>query len=203
MAVPVRTHDVYMVNLPIFGLYDLIVFVLIFAVVYGLLARSKFFNSSDIPALIAVAIGLLSLTSSFFVSFIVTFLPYVLVTLLFIFLVIFLLSASMVSTGSITDYLKKSSLVPAMIILIMFIFGLIAFGAVSANYVGIFGPTNSTNSSSTTSVAPISTSSFPGDLNSTYILTILTSPSFLTTLLTLMAMTIVVFAITRQKPGSK
>lgn len=191
-----------MVSLPIFGLYDLIVFVLIFSIVYGLLAKSKFFNSSDIPALIAVAIGLASLTSSFFVSFIVTFLPYVLVTLLFVFLVILLLSASLVSKGSMTDYLKKSSLVPAMIIFIMFIFGLIAFGTVTSHYPkGTFGAANSTSITNSSIIA--SKSSFPGDITSTYVLTLLTSPSFLTTMLTLMAMTITVFAITRQRPGGK
>ncbi|MEM0143449.1 MAG: hypothetical protein QXL94_05815 [Candidatus Parvarchaeum sp.] len=189
-----------MVNLPAFGLYDLAVFILVFALVYGLLARSKFFSSSDIPALIAVAVGLVALLSSFFVSFIVTFLPYVLAVMLFIFIVIFLLSTALVPQSSITDYLKKSSLVPALVIFVMLIFGLIAFGAVSSYYPGVLGVTNST----TTSGAPIvSTSSFPGDLNSTYILSILSSPSFLTTVLTLMAMTIAVFALTRQTPGKK
>ncbi len=189
-----------MVSLPIFGLYDLIVFVLIFAVVYGLLARSRFFSSSDIPALIALAVGLVSLTSSFFVSFLMIFLPYVLIILLFIFLVIFILSAALVPQGSIVDYLKKSSLVPAMVIFIMFIFGLIAFGVTSSYYpnvlAGITSPTNSTTG--VTSVS--STSSFPGDLSGAYIISILTSSSFLTTILTLMAMTIVVFALTRQVP---
>jgi ABC-type amino acid transport system permease subunit len=203
-ADPIRIHEEKnnMVSLPIYAFYDLIVFVLIFAVVYGLLSRFKFFNSSDIPALIALAIGLLSLTSSFFISFIITFLPYVLAILLFIFLGIVLLSASLVSQGSITDYLKKSSLIPAMVIFMMFIFGLIAFGTVSSNYPGVLGvATNSTTTSSSTIAA--TSSSFPGDLSSTYILTILTSPGFLTTLLTLMAMLIVVFSITRQKPGAR
>ena len=166
-----------MVSLPIFGLYDLIVFVLIFAIVYGLLSRSKFFNSSDIPALIAVAIGLTALTSSFFVSFLITFLPYVLVTLLFIFLAVLLLSAALVSQGSIIDYLKKSSLVPAMVIFMMFIFGLIAFGVVSAGYHKI-GATSSTTAASTTSVINASTTSFPTDLTSTYIITLLTRELF-------------------------
>ncbi len=189
-----------MITLPTFGLYDLAVFVLIFALVYGLLARSKFFSSPDIPALIAVAVGLVALTSSFFVSFLVSFLPYVLATMFFIFVVIFLLSTALVSQTSITDYLKKSSLVPAMVIFIMFIFGLIAFGAASSSY-----PTalNGANSTSTIGSIAVSSSSFPGDLNSTYILSILTSPSFLTTILTLLAMTIAVFALTRQVPGKK
>lgn len=188
-----------MVNLSVFGLYDLSVFVLIFAIVYGLLSKTKVFSNSDIPALIAVAIGLMALTSSFFVSFIVTFLPYVLVTLLFIFLVIFLLSAALVPKDSMETYLKKSSLVPAMVIFIMFVFGLIAFGTVSSYYPSTF---NSSNSTAVSTVNPPSTS-FPGDLSTQYILSILTSPSFLTTILTLMAMTIVVFAITRQTPGKK
>ncbi|MCL4396906.1 hypothetical protein M1494_00990 [Candidatus Parvarchaeota archaeon] len=190
-----------MINLPAFGLYDLAVFVLVFALVYGLLARSKFFSSSDIPALIAVAVGLITLMSSFFVSFLVAFLPYVLAIMFFIFLVILLLSTALVSSSSITDYLKKSSLVPAMVIFVMFIFGLIAFGTVSSYYPGVLGAVNSTTTSST--VTAVSTSSFPGDLNSTYIISILTSPSFLTTILTLLAMTIAVFALTRQVPGKK
>ncbi len=196
-----------MVNLPIFGLYDLIVFILIFAVVYGLLTRLRVFSSSDVPALIAVAIGLVSLTSSFFVSFLISFLPYVLTILLFIFLVILLLSASLVSQNSIMDYLKRSSVVPAMVILMMFIFGLIAFGSVSAYYPSVLGVTSPTNTSTvvSSSTAPsaitISSNSFPGDLTGTYVLTIVTSPSFLTTILTLLAMAIVVFAITRQKPN--
>ena len=189
-----------MINLPAFGLYDLAIFVLVFALVYGLLARSKFFSSSDIPALIAVAIGLVTLMSSFFVSFLITFLPYVLTIMFFIFLVIFLLSTALVPQSSIIDYLKKSSLVPALVIFVMFIFGLIAFGTVSSYYPGVLGVVNSTTANNTT-VA--STSSFPGDLNSTYIMSILTSPSFLTTILTLMAMTIAVFALTRQAPGKK
>ena len=190
-----------MINLPAFGLYDLAVFVLVFALVYGLLARSKFFSSSDIPALIAVAVGLITLMSSFFVSFLVTFLPYVLAIMFFIFLVIFLLSTALVPQGSITDYLKKSSLVPALVIFVMFVFGLIAFGTVSSHYPGVLSVKNSTAVSS--GVAAASTSSFPGDLNSRYILSILTSASFLTTVLTLMAMTIAVFALTRQTPGKK
>ncbi|MCL4376601.1 hypothetical protein M1558_03895 [Candidatus Parvarchaeota archaeon] len=193
-----------MINLPAFGLYDLAVFVLVFALVYGLLARSKFFSSSDIPALIAVAIGLITLMSSFFVSFLVAFLPYVLAIMFFIFLVIFLLSTALVPQSSILDYLKKSSLVPALVIFVMFIFGLIAFGTVSSSYPGILGATTSTATNATnSSTVVVSTSSFPGDLTSTYILSILTSPSFLTTLLTLMAMTIAVFALTRQTPGKK
>ncbi|MCW1294394.1 MAG: hypothetical protein QXP07_00945, partial [Candidatus Parvarchaeum sp.] len=66
-------------------------------------------------------------------------------------------------------------------------------------YPGVLGAVNSTTNNTTA----ISTSSFPGDLNSTYIMSILTSPSFLTTILTLMAMTIAVFALTRQAPGKK
>jgi len=189
-----------MINLPAFGLYDLAVFVLVFAIVYGLLARSKFFSSSDIPAIIAVAIGLITLMSSFFVSFLITFLPYVLAIMFFIFLVIFLLSTALVPSSSIVDYLKRSAIVPALVIFVMFIFGLIAFGTVSSYYPGVFGISNSTAVNSTSAV---SRSSFPGDLNSTYILSILTSPSFLTTLLTLLAMTIAVFALTRQVPGKK
>jgi hypothetical protein len=193
-----------MINLPAFGLYDLAIFVLVFALVYGLLTRSKFFSSSDVPAIIAVAIGLITLMSSFFVSFLITFLPYVLAIMFFIFLVIFLLSTALVPQSSIIDYLKKSSLVPALVILVMFIFGLIAFGTVSSYYPGVLGITNSTTSTTTAnSTAVISTSSFPGDLNSVYILSILTSPSFLTTLLTLIAMTIAVFALTRQSTGKK
>ncbi|MGC8533659.1 MAG: hypothetical protein ACP5MV_03485 [Candidatus Parvarchaeum sp.] len=189
-----------MINLPAFGLYDLTVFVLVFALVYGLLARSKFFSSSDVPALIAVAVGLITLMSSFFVSFLIAFLPYVLTVMFFIFLVIFLLSTALVPQSSIIDYLKKSSLVPALVIFVMFIFGLIAFGTVSSYYPGVLGA-NSTATNIT--AAKVSTSSFPGDLNSTYIMSILTSPSFLTTILTLMAMTIAVFALTRQPPGKK
>ena len=193
-----------MINLPAFGLYDLAVFVLVFALVYGLLARSKFFSSSDIPALIAVAVGLITLMSSFFVSFLITFLPYVLAIMFFIFLVIFLLSTALVPQNSIIDYLKKSSLVPALVIFVMFIFGLIAFGTVSSYYPGVLGvPTSTVTNATNSSAVVISTSSFPGDLNAAYILSILTSPSFLTTLLTLMAMTIAVFALTRQTPGKK
>ena len=190
-----------MINLPAFGLYDLAVFVLIFALVYGLLVRSRFFSSADVPAIIAVAVGLIALMSSFFVSFLITFLPYVLTVMFFIFLVIFLLSTALVPQNSIVDYLKRSSLTPALVIFVMFIFGLIAFGTVSSYYPGVLSPINSTATNK--SGAVISTSSFPYDLTSTYILSILTNPSFLTTLLTLMAMTIAVFALTRQTPGKK
>lgn len=198
-TVQARTSKNDMVSLPTLGLYDLAVFVLVFALVYGLLARSKFFSSSDIPALIALSVGLITLLSSFFVRFVVTFLPYVLAIMLFIFLAILLLSTSLVSQTSIVDYLKKSSLVPALVIFMMFIFGLIAFGTVSAYYPGVLA--SSTTNSSTS--AAVSTTAFPSDLNSTYIISILTSPSFLTTILTLMAMTLVVFALTRQAPGKK
>jgi hypothetical protein len=89
---------------------------------------------------------------------------------------------------------------PALVIFVMFVFGLIAFGTVSSHYPHTF---NSTNSTVSGKAVAVSTSSFPGDLNSAYILSILTNPSFLTTILTLMAMTIAVFAITRQGPGKK
>ncbi len=175
------------------GLYDLVVFLLIFSVSYGFMRRFKFFDSSDIPALIALAISLVALTSSFFVSFIATFMPYVLFILVFIFLIILLLSVALVPQESITSYLRKSTVVPGLVVMMMFIFGLIAFGTVSSQQTGASG-SYSVSATNTTV-----TSTFPTDLTGQYIISIFTNTTFLSMILTLLAMTLAVFAMTREK----
>lgn len=196
----------------IFGAYDLLVFLLVFSLVYGLLSKSKFFVSSDISALIALAIGLSALLSSYFVVFIINFLPYVLAMIAFVFLLLMLVHTIGVSNDSIGSYLKRSTLVPAIIILMMFIFALIAYGNTSAYFLpsapsspAVSSPptttTTSTSSGSTNPVNAISTStSFPSYLDSGYILGILTTPSVLSLLLTLAAMTVAVYAMTKETP---
>ncbi|MCL5018103.1 MAG: hypothetical protein M1573_02595 [Candidatus Parvarchaeota archaeon] len=194
----------------IFGAYDLLVFLLVFSLVYGLLSRSKFFLSSDISALIALAIGLSALLSSYFVVFIINFLPYVLAMIAFVFLMLMLVHTIGVSNESVGSYLKRSTLVPAIIILMMFIFALIAYGNTSAYFLpsassapAVSPPTTttSTSSGSTNPANAISTStSFPSYLDGAYILGILTTPSVLSLLLTLAAMTVAVYAMTKETP---
>ncbi len=213
-----------MVSLPTFGLYDLLVFVLIFSLVYAVLSRSKFFDKSDIPALIAVAVGLISLASTFFVTFIIAFLPYVLAIAVFVFLIILILNTAMVPQEGITSYLKKSTLVPALVIFMMFIFGLIAYGyASSQSHSGTLSPSTvcvgcTTSSSSGGSSSSGSSSSGGGSsssgssssggtpvnqnfnyITSQYIISILTAPQVLSLILTLMAMAVAVFFITRER----
>jgi hypothetical protein len=192
----------------VFGAYDLIVFLLVFTIVYGLLSRSKFFTASDLPALIALAVAFAALASSFFVAFILQFLPYVLAILVFLFLILLLLYTIGVPSEAVSGYLKKSTLVPAILVLVMFIFGLIAFGNTSALFysstshvVSTTSHPTSVNSSSSGAVSSISSSTtFPSYLNSAYVLGILTNPSVLSLLLTLGAMAVAVYAMTRETP---
>lgn len=200
-----------MISAPLFGIYDLLVFVLIFSLVYAILSRSKFFDKSDIPALIAISVALISLASSFFIYFILAFLPYVLGILLFIFLVILLFSTATLPTETIGSYLKKSTLVPAIIIFMMFIFGLIAYGSaasqgMSSSYspptscVSSCGSAGSGGSTNTTSGGggQIVRTSF-NDVTASYIISILTAPQVLSLLLTLFAMAMAVYFMTRSK----
>lgn len=200
-----------MLSLPIFGMYDLLVFVLIFSLVYAVLSRSKFFSKSDIPALIAVSVAIVSLGSAFFVSFIIAFLPYVLAILVFLFLIMLLFNMATVPQEAVGSYLKKSTLIPVLIIFMMFIFGLIAYGTAASQNAGSYtAPTacvgacsgsNATSSGSGTSSGSSGTvirTSF-SDETSTYIISILTAPSVLSLLLTLFAMAMAVYFMTRQR----
>ena len=182
------------------GIYDLIVFLLIFSVTYGLMKKFKYFETSDIPALIAAAIALTALTSSFFTSFLLTLMPFVLVILVFMFLVILLLSTALIPQDSIVSYLKKSTLVPAIVIFMMFVFGLISFGTVLGQ-----SPAVAAGSSGTSTVAATSASLagvFPTDLSAAYIMQIFTTPSFLSLILTMIAMTIAMLYITKEERRS-
>jgi hypothetical protein len=109
------------------------------------------------------------------------------------------------------SYLKKSTLIPVLIIFMMFIFGLIAYGTAASQNVGSYtAPTgcvgacsgsNATSSGSGTSSGSSGTvirTSF-SDETSTYIISILTAPSVLSLLLTLFAMAMAVYFMTRQR----
>jgi hypothetical protein len=182
-----------MLSLPAFGVYDLLIFVLIFSLVYAVLSRSKFFYKSDIPALIAIAVALISLGSAFFVEFVVAFLPYVLALLVFIFVIMLLFSTALVPTETVTSYLKKSTLVPMLIIFIMFIFGLVAYGIASGQ-----NPAASTSGSGGTNGGPIVNQNL-NYVTGPYIISILTTPQVLSLLLTLIAMAMAVYFMTRPK----
>jgi hypothetical protein len=198
-----------MLSLSAFGIYDLLVFVLVFSLVYAILSKSKFFDKSDIPALIAVSIALISLVSTFFVAFVVTYLPYVLAILVFIFLMLLLFSTAEMPAASIGDYMRKSTLVPVILVFMLFIFGLIAFSSVasqfpisgtSSNSCGISCPSSggSTGSNSSAPSGPITRTSLNG-LTSQYIISLFTNPQVLSLLLTLMAMAIAVYFMTRER----
>ncbi|MCL4399574.1 hypothetical protein M1293_03680 [Candidatus Parvarchaeota archaeon] len=189
-----------MVNLLSFGVSDIVTFVLIFAIVYGLLSRSKFFQKPDIPALIAVSIGILALVSSFFVYFIESFIPYVLATLVFIFMILLLLSTALVPQDAISNYLRRSAMLPLLVILIMFIFGLIAYGY-AVSQVSPIVPSTSANVTTSVTSPPttVNASTFPNDLTNGYVLSIITAPSVLSLLLTLGAMAIAVHFMTRER----
>ena len=124
-----------------------------------------------------------------------SFLPYVLLILVFVFSAILLLSSTLVPQDSITSYIKRSTIVPAMIIFMLFIFGLIAYGYASSMVHQSSTPGSTT---STTTTVNISTS-FPADLSGAYILSILTAPSFLSLILTLITMAIAVTFMAREK----
>ncbi len=199
-------------NLAIFGVYDLVVFVLVFALVYAILSRSRFFDKSDIPALIAVGVAIVSMASSFFVAFVVAFLPYVLAILVFLFLMMLLFNTATIPQESIGAYLKKSTLIPVLIVFMMFIFGLIAYGAASAQFGGaqpsstacIANCGTSTNSSASNSSSSGSSSGVVVNtsfnyITSSYVISILTSPDVMSLLLTLAAMGVAVYFMTREK----
>ena len=196
-----------MLSLSAFGIYDLLVFVLVFSLVYAILSKSKFFDKSDIPALIAVSVALISLMSTFFVAFVVTYLPYVLAILVFIFLMLLLFSTAEMPRESIGDYMRRSTLVPVILVFMLFIFGLIAFGAVASQFpinatsgsgCGVSGcPSSGGSPNSSAPSGPIIRTSF-NDYTSQYIILILTNPQVLSLLLTLVAMAIAVYFMTRE-----
>ncbi len=198
-------------SLQIFGIYDLVIFVLVFALVYAVLSRSRFFDKSDIPALIAIAVALVSLASAFFVDFVIAFLPYVLAILVFLFLIMLLFNTATIPQESVGAYLKKSTLVPVLIVFIMFIFGLIAYGAASqqlgttpvastaciANCGSSSTAANSTSSNSSSGSVTVNHSL--DYITSAYVISILTAPSVMSLLLTLAAMAVAVYFMTREK----
>ncbi len=188
-----------------YAVYYVLVFVLVFSVVYGVLSKYKLFQKSDIIALIAVSIAAISLASSIFVAFIVAFIPYVLAIVLFIFLVLLGYMSALGPTESVSGYMSRSVLIPSVVIFLLFIFGFIAYGAasstVNAGQSSNAVPTSSSSGSSTNSG---STSSGPAirysfsDISSTYIIEILTNPSVLSLILTMMAMAMGVYFMTRE-----
>ena len=189
-----------MVNLLSFGVSDIVTFVLIFAVIYGIISRSRLFQKPDIPALIAVSVAILALLSSFFVYFLEAFIPYVLAILVFIFLVLLLLSTASVPQAAISNYLSKSAMLPLLVIFIMFIFGLIAYGYAVSQVSPITSSTTTPSSvTSTTTSTGVNASMFPNDITSGYILSIITAPSVLSLILTLAAMAIAVHFMTRER----
>ena len=184
-----------------YAIYYVLVFVLVFSLVYGVLSKYKLFQKSDIIALIAVSVAAISLASSIFVAFIVAFIPYVLAIVLFIFLVILGYVSALGPTEGITSYMGRSVLVPAIVIFLLFIFGLIAYGAASSavNAGQPSAPASGGGGSSSGGSAPSGPAvrySF-SDISSTYIIEILTNPSVLSLLLTMMAMALAVYFMTR------
>ncbi len=182
---------------PVPGTYYVFVFILIFAVVYAVLVRTKFFDRSDIPALIALAVAASSLLSTFFVSFVITFLPYVLIVVVFVFVVILILATGNVPSESVTKVITKSALVPAIILFILFIFGLIAYGIVSTNIPSLPSSNVSLNLHSSTPYR-----SSLSNISASYIIALITSPSVLSLIITLAAMALAVYFMTRN-PISK
>lgn len=190
-----------------YAVYYILVFVLVFSVVYGILSRYRIFDKSDIIALIAVSVAAIALVSSVFVAFIVAFIPYVLAIVLFIFLVLLGYMSALGPTESVSAYVKKSVLVPGLIIFLLFIFGFIAYGAAASTVnSGSSSPSATTQpsggsppSGGSAPSGPVARYSF-SDISGQYIIAILTNPSVLSLLLTMFAMAIGVYFMTRDEP---
>ncbi|MCL5009741.1 MAG: hypothetical protein M1433_02055 [Candidatus Parvarchaeota archaeon] len=212
-----------MLFLPQTAIAYLLVFALVFSITYAILSRSKFFYRSDIPALISVAVGLAAVVSQFFVVFVVSFIPYILALLVFIFALILLLSTAMVPIDSISSYLKKSTIIPISLVFIVFIFGMIAYGETATLVNGNVPVQQSTQilgSTTPTSTSQTTTSNNPGvsaptnsnkgipirisfsDITSQYIISILTAPTVLSLILSMAAMAMAVFFMTRDPKKS-
>lgn len=170
------------------------VFLLVFAVVYGILSYLDIFKRKDINAIIALSIGLITLLSSFFVVFVSIYIPMVVAIALGIFLVILLLATTLTPTKSVTAYLGRSPLVAILIITIMLLFGLEAF---STTLHVLSPPSNTTNTTPTINpnVSPI----LSGALNGSYIISLLTSPNTLALIISFIVMLFGVYFMTRIK----
>lgn len=186
-----------------YAVYYVLVFVLVFSVVYGILSKFKIFEKSDIIALIAVSVAAIALASSIFVAFLISFIPYALVIVLFVFLVLLGYMSALGPTESVSGYMKKSVLVPGIIIFLLFIFAFVAYSTASATVNAGSSSLSATTSSSGGSPSGGSAPSGPAvrysfsDISGQYIIAILTNPSVLSLLLTMMAMAIGVYFMTR------
>ncbi|MCW1301985.1 MAG: hypothetical protein OH316_02525 [Candidatus Parvarchaeota archaeon] len=180
-----------MVSLIVPGISYVFVFLLIFAIVYGLLTYVDIFKRRDINAIIALSVGFLALLSSFFVTFISLYIPMVIAAVLVVFLAILLLATTLTPTKSITSYLVRSPLVALLMIFIMLLFAFNAFGTTYT----IFAP----HSNSTTSAAinPNVSPLLSGALSGTYIVDLLTSPNVLALLVSFLVMLFGVYFMTR------
>ena len=177
-----------MVSLIVPGLSYVFVFLLVFAVIYGLLSYVDIFKRRDINAIIALSVALITLLSSFFVVFVSTYIPMVIAVVLGIFFIILLLATTLTPTKSVTAYLTRSPLVALLIIFIMLLFSLEAFGT---TYNFFSPPSNST------AINPHISPILSGALNSTYIVTLLTSPNVLALIISFLVMIFGVYFMTR------
>lgn len=177
-----------MVSLIVPGMSYVFVFLLIFALVYGLLSYVNIFRRRDINAIIALSIGFLALFSSFLVTFISFYVPMVIALALGVFLVILLLTTTLTPTKSITTYLIRSPLVALLIIVLMLLFAFDAFGT---TYRAFNPPANST------AINPHVSPLLSGALNNTYMMSLLTSPNVLALLISFLVMIFGVYFMTR------
>lgn len=156
---------------------DAVVFILTFALSYGLLTRIKFFDSPSVNALISLAIGLLIIFSAPVVSFIQFIIPSLALYILIVFFIVFILTAMFVPISNIQDYVSHSSFVIAISIGIVFFLILFAFASLS----------------SPSSSSPSSGISSPIHVN----------PDFLTSLVALIIMVGAVYYMTRRPVEEK
>ncbi|MEM3829995.1 MAG: hypothetical protein QXP36_12410, partial [Conexivisphaerales archaeon] len=109
------------------GELDAVVFILVFAITYGILNRVKIFEAASVNALIALALGILILFSTPIVAIIDQMVPYIALYVLIVFFVMFILVSAFVPTKNIEDYMSHSGLFVAITIALIFFIFLISF----------------------------------------------------------------------------
>ncbi len=174
------------------------IFLLVFAVSFGFLSKLDLFKRDDINAIVAVVIAFLALVSTFFIVFVTVLIPEVMLLLLFIFIVLLLLETAGVTSDSIKKYLAKSALIPLVIIFILFLFSITAFGTALSMTSPPKNTTTTTSSTNTINVTNTNVSPLlSGNFSFSYIIYILTNPNVLSMIVTLVIMALVVYFLTR------
>ncbi|MCW1292409.1 MAG: hypothetical protein QXX36_02320 [Candidatus Rehaiarchaeum fermentans] len=112
------------------GEVEAVVFILIFAIAYGILSRIKLFEEASVNALIALALGILVVFSTPVVIVIEHFVPYIALYILIVFFIIFILVSAFVPSKNLEDYMSHSSLFVGITIAIIFFIFIFAFTSI-------------------------------------------------------------------------